>query len=52
MAGPNVTIHLPETTAVLDGSQSHDDFGIIDYHWERSSDSPAAGVRGVCDTAV
>lgn len=48
VAGPNITIRLPETTAILDGSQSHDNFGIVSYHWERSSNSPAAGVRERC----
>ena len=44
-AGPSVTITLPQDTVSLDGSKSADDFGIVSYQWERSSNSPAAGVR-------
>ena len=43
-AGPSVTIALPQDTVSLDGSRSADDFGIVSYQWERSSNSPAAGV--------
>ena len=32
---------------VLNGSGSYDDFGIVEYKWNRSDDSPAAGVS-VC----
>lgn len=42
-AGPDVNITLPQSAVVLDGSGSHDDFGIVSYQWERSKDSPAAG---------
>ena len=41
--GKNVVITLPERTAILNGSMSHDGFGIASYHWSRSGDSPAAG---------
>jgi hypothetical protein len=43
-AGPDVTITLPQNTAVLDGSTSWDDFGIESYQWSRSEGSPAAGI--------
>ena len=43
-AGPDVTITLPQNTAVLNGSATWDDFGITSYQWSRSNRSPAAGV--------
>ena len=46
-AGPNLTITLPQNTAVLNGSSTWDDFGITSYQWSRSDKSPAAGVGGV-----
>ena len=42
--GPNITITLPQNTAILNGSGC-DDFGISSYQWTRSDSSPAAGVR-------
>lgn len=42
-AGPDVTITLPQNTAILNGSASYDDFGISSYQWTRSDSSPAAG---------
>ena len=42
-AGEDVTITLPERTAILNGSKSHDGFGIASYQWTRSENSPAAG---------
>ena len=38
-----MTITLPQHTAILNGSQSHDGFGIKSYKWIKSSSSPAAG---------
>ena len=50
-AGPDLTITLPQNTAVLNGSATWDDFGITSYQWSRSDTSPAAGVGGVsCDS--
>ncbi|XP_066137669.1 dyslexia-associated protein KIAA0319-like protein [Euwallacea fornicatus] len=34
-AGENVTISLPQTWAVVDGSNSTDDNGIVTYKWEQ-----------------
>ncbi|XP_032901087.1 dyslexia-associated protein KIAA0319-like protein homolog isoform X2 [Amblyraja radiata] len=39
----NVVITLPNNTAMLDGSKSSDDNGIISYLWMRDESSPAAG---------
>ena len=44
-AGPDLSLTLPQDTAILNGSRSYDDFGIDSFHWHRSEDSPAAGVR-------
>ena len=43
-AGPDVTVHLPNRAAELDGSSSYDDHGIVMYEWSRDPKSPAAGV--------
>lgn len=43
-AGGPVNITLPQSTAILNGSGSHDDFGIASYKWTRSESSPAAGL--------
>lgn len=43
-AGGAVSITLPQNTAILNGSSSHDDFGIKTYHWQRSETSPASGL--------
>uniref|UniRef100_A0A7N9AMA4 KIAA0319-like n=1 Tax=Mastacembelus armatus TaxID=205130 RepID=A0A7N9AMA4_9TELE len=37
-------ISLPVRTAILDGSRSFDDKGVISYLWTRDDSSPAAGV--------
>ncbi|XP_048414372.2 dyslexia-associated protein KIAA0319-like protein isoform X3 [Stegostoma tigrinum] len=39
----NVVITLPNNTAMLDGSKSSDDKGIVSYLWTRDESSPAAG---------
>ncbi|XP_041068042.1 dyslexia-associated protein KIAA0319-like protein [Carcharodon carcharias] len=39
----NVVITLPSNTAMLDGSKSSDDKGIVSYLWMRDESSPAAG---------
>ncbi|XP_069751765.1 dyslexia-associated protein KIAA0319-like protein isoform X3 [Narcine bancroftii] len=39
----NVAITLPDNTAMLDGSKSSDDKGIVSYLWMRDESSPAAG---------
>ncbi|XP_072890479.1 dyslexia-associated protein KIAA0319-like protein isoform X2 [Hemitrygon akajei] len=39
----NVVITLPNNTAMLDGSKSSDDKGIVSYLWMRDESSPAAG---------
>ncbi|XP_038655886.1 dyslexia-associated protein KIAA0319-like protein isoform X1 [Scyliorhinus canicula] len=39
----NVVITLPSNTAMLDGSKSSDDKGIVNYLWMRDESSPAAG---------
>ncbi len=44
LAGSDVGIVLPRDTVILYGNNSHDDFGIVSFHWVRSQDSPAAGV--------
>lgn len=44
-AGPDVTIALPQHMAILNGSLSHDGFGIQSYQWIRSPTSPAAGKK-------
>ena len=36
---------------VLNGSGSYDDFGIVEYKWNRSDDSPAAGVS-MCESGM
>jgi hypothetical protein len=33
-AGDNITIALPQTETVLNGSRSKDDFKIVSYQWE------------------
>lgn len=38
-----MSITLPLSTAILNGSASHDGFGIASYRWYRSESSPAAG---------
>ena len=43
-AGPDVHIFLPQHVVCMNGSGSHDDFGIVRYEWTRSENSPAAGV--------
>ncbi|EDV22385.1 uncharacterized protein TRIADDRAFT_28661 [Trichoplax adhaerens] len=37
----DVTVKLPKNEAVLNGSLSSDDYGIVRYEWTRSSNSPA-----------
>ncbi|XP_022106268.1 dyslexia-associated protein KIAA0319-like protein [Acanthaster planci] len=44
-AGPNITIHLPNSGVELNGSRSKDDKGIVSYEWKRDAKSPAAGTR-------
>ncbi|XP_078279066.1 dyslexia-associated protein KIAA0319-like protein isoform X2 [Rhinoraja longicauda] len=39
----NVVITRPNNTAILDGSKSSDDNGIVSYLWMRDESSPAAG---------
>lgn len=34
-AGDNITIALPETRTVLDGSKSKDDIKIVSYQWQQ-----------------
>ena len=36
-AGDNITIALPDTRTVLDGTKSKDDIKIVSYHWEQIS---------------
>ena len=43
-AGLDVVVYLPNRAAELDGSQSSDDHGIVEYEWARDPKSPAAGV--------
>ena len=43
-AGPDVHVFLPQHVVCMNGSGSHDDFGIVKYEWNRSDNSPAAGV--------
>ena len=45
-SGEDIVVVLPERTAILNGSLSHDGFGISSYRWRRSGDSPAAGGCG------
>ena len=42
-AGPDVIITLPQHTVTLNGSGSHDGFGIREYQWIKSDSSPAIG---------
>ncbi len=51
-AGKDVMITLPERTAIMNGSLSHDGFGIVSYQWTRSDDSPAAGGWGYFNTCI
>uniref|UniRef100_T1JIP8 MANSC domain-containing protein n=1 Tax=Strigamia maritima TaxID=126957 RepID=T1JIP8_STRMM len=57
-AGPNVEISLPNDTVVLDGSKSHDDVVIKEWHWQQircgpsvakldSPDSPQTNASGL-----
>ena len=41
-----MVVHLPNRAAELDGSNSYDDHGIVEYEWSRDPKSPAAGVSG------
>lgn len=41
----DVVVKLPKNEAVLNGSLSSDDYGIVSYEWSRSDSSPAIGVR-------
>ncbi|KAG2461102.1 K319L protein, partial [Polypterus senegalus] len=43
----SIVVTLPVNTAVLDGSKSTDDKGIVSYLWTRDEASPAAGVSGL-----
>ena len=43
-AGPDLSLILPQDTAIVNGSRSYDDFGIVSFCWVRSEDNPAAGV--------
>lgn len=45
--GPDVLVYLPNRAVELDGSQSYDDHGIVEYEWSRDPKSPAAGVSGM-----
>ena len=45
--GPDVLVYLPNRAAELDGSQSYDDHGIVEYEWSRDPKSPAAGVSAM-----
>lgn len=40
----DIVVKLPKNDAVLNGSLSSDDYGIVSYEWSRSDDSPAIGV--------
>ena len=42
-AGPDIIITLPQHTVTLNGSGSHDGFGIREYQWIKSDSSPAIG---------
>ncbi|CAK8683931.1 unnamed protein product [Clavelina lepadiformis] len=42
-AGPDVVIQLPDDVVTLDGSNSHDNYGIQSYLWTRDVTSPAVG---------
>ena len=42
-AGSDVIITLPQHTVTLNGSGSHDGFGIREYQWIKSDSSPAIG---------
>lgn len=41
---PNVTVSLPLAIAVLNGSQSTDDAGIVGYQWTPADEVPASFV--------
>nr|CAB3258576.1 dyslexia-associated protein KIAA0319-like protein [Phallusia mammillata] len=43
IAGPDVTITLPDDVAILNGNRSTDNYGIASYKWTRDHDSPAIG---------
>lgn len=34
-AGPNMTVSLPQTSVVLNGSNSSDDIQIVSWQWEK-----------------
>ena len=42
-AGPDIMITLPQDTVTLNGTGSHDGFGISQYKWIKSDSSPAIG---------
>ena len=43
-AGPDVTLIIPDDVLVLNGENSHDEYGIKSYNWARGPTSPASGV--------
>ncbi|XP_014214907.1 dyslexia-associated protein KIAA0319-like protein [Copidosoma floridanum] len=50
-AGDNITIALPETQAVLNGSKSKDDIKIVSYHWEQL-EGPNKAVFAVSNASI
>ncbi|KAL3892207.1 hypothetical protein ACJMK2_004439 [Sinanodonta woodiana] len=42
-AGGDQVVMLPKVLVTLDGSRSHDDHGVVSYHWERNPESLSAG---------
>nr|XP_008106997.1 PREDICTED: dyslexia-associated protein KIAA0319 homolog isoform X1 [Anolis carolinensis] len=51
VTGPNKELTFPDQSAILDGSKSTDDFGIVYYHWENISGPSSLQMENV-DSAI
>lgn len=49
-AGDNITISLPQTWAILDGSNSTDDNKIVAYSWEQVDGPSTANIAQANET--
>ncbi|XP_033227932.1 dyslexia-associated protein KIAA0319-like protein isoform X2 [Belonocnema kinseyi] len=51
-AGEDITIALPQTQTVLNGSKSKDDIKIVSYHWEQISGPNTAAFHAVNESVT